>query len=369
MQETLHLARLAWGRTSPDPLVGCVVVKNGKIVGRGYHAELGTPHAEEFALQEAGRNAKGSTLYVNLEPCSHYGNNPPCVLAIRRYGVKRVVAAMRDPNPLVAGKGIAALRKAGIRVDVGLLEDEARRLNDAFVKYILTGLPLVTLKMAMSVDGKISTRTGESRWISGEESRRYVHLLRAGASAIMVGIGTVLADDPELTARKPLDVWNTVPKKRSRPKYEQPLRVIIDRNARTPLVAKIVRKNPEKTMIVVSPKVPKRRVEALRKKGVEVFVGKMKGREIQLQSVLAELGSRGLISVLLEGGGELNASALQQKVVHKVVCFIAPKIIGGRDAKTPVEGRGIEKIIESISLQNVRTEKFGNDLMIEGYLD
>jgi len=368
MQEAVHLARLAWGRTSPDPLVGAVIVKNGKIVGRGYHAEQGTPHAEDFALKEAGKRAKGATLYVNLEPCSHYGNNPPCVLALRNARLKRIVAAMRDPNPLVAGKGFAFLRKAGIRVDVGLMGEEARHLNEAFIKFITTGLPLVTLKTAMSLDGKIATRTGESRWITGVKARQYAHLLRAESRVIVIGIGTVLADDPELTARNPIDVWNTIPVKRTRPKFEQPLRIIVDKDAKTPVTAKLVRKNPERTIVVVSPRAPKTRVERLKEYGVGVATGHMKGGEIQLKAIFQELGKEKMMSVLIEGGGGLNESALRQGVVDKVLFFIAPKIIGGKDAKTPVEGEGNSSLARSLLLKNLRVSKLDVDLLVEGYV-
>ncbi len=355
MREALNLAKSAEGRTSPDPMVGAVLVKGGRIISMGYHGEVATPHAEAWAIQKAGEATKGSTLYLNLEPCAHYGNNPPCAELIARAGVKEVVAAMRDPNPLVNGKGFRILRRHGVKVRTGLLEDEARQLNEVFIRYITTKRPFVCLKSAITIDGKIATRTGASRWIAGKESRRYGHHLRNVYDAILVGVGTVLIDNPKLTVRLVKKIKN-------------PVRIVLDTYARTPLKAKILNTRRAKTIIVVGPKASRRKVEALEKKGAEVLRFSALGGEIDVKALLKKLAKMQITSLLIEGGGEVNASFLQAGLVDKVHFIISPKIFGGREAKTAVEGKGVRLPDEAIQLENVHTEKIGEDILIRGYL-
>lgn len=331
----LSLAAKAKGMTSPNPCVGAVVVKDGRIVGKGYHKYAGGPHAEVYALRQAGRKAKGATLYVSLEPCSHYGRTPPCVDAIVSAGIKRVVAAMKDPNPVNNGKGFAILRRNGIRVETGVLESEARKFNEEFVKFITKKIPFVTVKVAQTLDGKIATRTGDSKWISAEGAREFVHKLRSQADAIMVGANTVLIDDPLLTVRL-----------KGR-KIRQPLRVVLSGKSGIPPSARIVHNKGGRTMII-------------RPKG--------KTGRVDIKRLLKELAGRGVTHVLIEGGGEVIASALKAKVVDKVYFFIAPKIIGGREAKTSVEGEGIGRIARAIGLKDMTSRNIGGDILIEGYV-
>lgn len=354
MREAFRLAKLAEGRTTPDPMVGAVLVKGGEIIATGYHGEVATPHAEAWAIEKAGVKAKGATLYINLEPCSHYGNNPPCVDTIVRAGIKEVVAAMQDPNPLVNGKGFRKLRKLGVKVRVGLLEEEARKMNEVFVKYITTRRPFVVMKTAMTIDGKIATRTGASRWVAGPESLRFAHRLRNIYDAILVGINNVLIDNPRLTVRLVKKIKN-------------PIRIILDAYARTPLRAKVLNTREARTIIVVGPKAPKKQVLALEKKGAEIIVLPAPQGAIALKALLKELGEMGVTSLLVEGGGEVNASFLKEGLVDKAFFIIAPKIFGGRDAKTPVEGEGIKFPSQAKWLKSVHIEKLGEDLLVSGY--
>jgi len=356
MRRALELAALARGKTSPNPLVGAVVVKDGVIVGEGYHRKAGTPHAEVIALQEAGARAKGADLYVSLEPCCHYGRTPPCTKAIIEAGIKRVVVACEDPNPLVAGKGIEILRQAGITVDVGVLREEARRLNEVFFKYITTGRPFVTLKAAMSLDGKIATFTGDSKWITGEQARQYAHQMRAEHDAVMVGIGTVLADDPLLTVRLPGE-------------DRRPLRVIVDSRLRIPLESRIVltAKGFPTVVAAVRHEGNQGKKKSLEERGVEVWELPADRGRVDLKALLGELGKREVTSVLLEGGATLNASALEAGVVDKFVFFIAPKIIGGSRAPGPVGGNGAKKIEDAWLVSELEFTKVGEDLMITCY--
>lgn len=354
IRRTLELAARARGLTSPNPLVGAVVVRDGRVVAEGYHRRAGLPHAEIEALQAAGEAARGATLYVNLEPCCHTGRTGPCTEAIIAAGVKRVVAAMVDPNPLVAGKGIARLREAGIDVAVGVVEDEARRLNEAFIKYVTARRPFVVLKTAMSLDGKIATVTGESRWITGEAAREYVHQLRNTCDAVLVGIGTVLKDDPSLTTRLPEG-------------GRDPVRVILDSSARMPLAARVLSQDSEAPTLVATTEVaPAERLAALRQAGAEVLVCG-RGPQVNLDLLLAELAAREIVSVLVEGGSTVNASFLLQGLVDKVVWFIAPRIIGGREALGPVGGSGIRHLARAIRLTETVVKQLGADLCVEGY--
>ncbi|MDO8684282.1 MAG: bifunctional diaminohydroxyphosphoribosylaminopyrimidine deaminase/5-amino-6-(5-phosphoribosylamino)uracil reductase RibD [Armatimonadota bacterium] len=349
MRLALKLARR--GRTSPNPMVGAVVVKDGEVVGRGYHPKAGMPHAEVYALEQAGAKAKGATLYVTLEPCSHFGRTPPCADAVIKSGVKRVVAAMADPNPKVAGHGLDALQKAGIDVTVGMLENEARRLNEAYIKFITTGFPFVTLKMAMTLDGKIAAHTGDSKWISGEKARLMVHRMRSNADAVVVGAGTVLMDNPLLTAR-----GGNIDR--------QPARVVVDELARLPANAQVLNNSGGQVIIATTRLADKAKLRKLEAAGARILVLEEQDGLVDMAALSKSLAEMGLTNVLLEGGGELSASALAAKLVDKVVMFIAPKIIGGRSAKSPVEGAGAAKIAEALRLVDMKTRKCGEDIMV-----
>ncbi len=357
MGRALDLAARGRGRTSPNPMVGAVIVKNGQLVGEGFHAYAGSDHAEVVAHREAGSAASGGTLYVSLEPCCHHGRTPPCVDEIVHAGIRRVVAASEDPNPAVSGRGIAALREAGLTVEVGLLGGEAARLNEAFFKYVRTGLPFATLKVAASLDGKIATRTGESRWITGESARRLVHQLRNEADAVLVGIGTVLRDDPLLTTR--LGIAD----------QRDPIRVIVDNLARLPLRAKVVnRASTAPTILAVSQMAPQSKLEAIQREGVQVIIVENSPRRVSLERLMEALGKRGVLSVIIEGGAEINASALREGVVDKVLVFLAPILIGGKSTPTAVGGDGIESLGQALRLHDVRIDRFDGDILVEGYL-
>ena len=345
----LKLAGKAKGMTSPNPCVGALVVKDGRIAGRGYHRFAGGPHAEIYALRQAGKRANGATLYVSLEPCSHYGRTPPCTDSIISAGIKRIVAAMKDPNPKNNGKGLRILRRNGIKADVGILEAEARRLNEDFIKYITRRMPFVAVKVAQTLDGKIATCTGDSKWITGRKARRFVHKLRSEVDAIMVGAGTVLKDDPLLTVR----LKGRVPQRRGRVplqwgrKGKQPLRIILAGRSKIPSKARILNS---------------------RGGGVIIATTKEKSGRVDIRAFLKELAKREITSVLIEGGGETIASAFEAGVVDKVYFFIAPKVIGGREAPTSVEGKGIENAGRAIGLKRTSFRKIGDDLLIEGYV-
>lgn len=355
MKMALELAALARGRTSPNPMVGAVVVKEGKIIGRGYHMKAGTPHAEIHALNEAGKDAGGATLYVTLEPCCHQGRTGPCTEAVIQAGVSRVVTAMADPNPLVSGRGIKRLREAGIEVVLGTMEKEALELNEVYIKYITTGLPFVVAKAAVSLDGKIATRSGKSKWITGPAARSYGHQLRDWYDAVMVGIGTVLADDPSLTARLPGGGGR------------DPVRIVLDSQARIPLQATVLTQQSEApTIIAVTSGAPSERLDALRQAGAEVLVVN-EGPQVDLTELMRILGARGITSVLIEGGAGVHGSAITAGIVDKAVWFIAPKIIGGSTAPGPVGGAGVEDPSGAAELKNVRVRRLGPDILVEGY--
>ncbi len=355
MQQALTIAQYAQGRTSPNPMVGAVIVKDGRIVGQGWHRQAGTPHAEIHALAQAGDLAKGATVYVTLEPCSHHGRTGPCADALIEAGVSKVVAAMTDPNPLVAGNGLNRLRAAGIEVVEGVLAADAARLNEVFIKWISTGMPWGVLKTAMSLDGKIAAYTGHSQWITGAAARTYVHKLRDIYDGILVGIGTVLADNPELTARLPAPGRN-------------PVRIIVDTMARTPLQAKVVTDRQAQTIIAVGREAPADRVAALSSKGIEVLTLDQTPTGINLRQLFKILGERRITSILVEGGATINASALTANLIDKVHCFIAPKIIGGRTAPSPVGGTGLPAVDQAIMLEDLKTESLGADILITGYI-
>jgi diaminohydroxyphosphoribosylaminopyrimidine deaminase / 5-amino-6-(5-phosphoribosylamino)uracil reductase len=356
MRRALELAARARGRTSPNPMVGAVLVKDGTVIGEGFHAYAGSDHAELEALREA-EAAGGATLYVNLEPCCHFGRTPPCVDRIIQAGIRRVVAACEDPNPAVSGKGFAALRAGGVTVDVGVLHEDASRLNEAFFTYVRTGRPFVTLKAAASLDGKIATQTGDSRWITGESARQHVHHLRNQVDAVLVGIGTILRDDPMLTTR-----LGTLDQR-------DPTRVIVDNLARLPLRAQVInRASTAPTILAVSDMAPRARLEALEREGVQALVVPGSPRRVSLSHLMEALGKMGFLSVMIEGGAEINASALQEGIVDKLLLFLAPILIGGKSTPTAVGGEGIETLRQAKRLRDVRIERFGEDILIEGYL-
>jgi len=357
MALALRLAAKARGRTSPNPMVGAVVVKGGRVIASGYHRKAGEPHAEAVALQKAGKAAKGATLYVTLEPCSHTNKRtPPCSPIVIASGVKRVVVAMIDPNPRVSGGGITAIRKAGIEVVSGVLEQEARKLNEAFIKHVTTGMPFVTLKTAQTLDGKIATAKGESKWITGEAARMEGHRLRDRNDAILVGVATVLADDPSLTARIPGG--------------RDPLRIILDSDLRTPPTAKVIRqRSTNRTCIATLERSARTgRLEALLDAGAEVLLAKGRDNRVDLRSLMKVLGGFGITSVLIEGGAEVNASALKAGIVDKVVLFIAPTLMTGKDSLCSVGGSSPNRLAQAIKLREVTSRFVGQDLLVEGYV-
>ncbi len=354
MRRALQLAKRGWGNVSPNPMVGAVIVKGGRIIAEGYHRRAGERHAEIAALEKARRRASGSTMYVNLEPCTHYGRTPPCVEKIIEAGVKRVVIAMKDPNPLVSGKGIRRLKKAGIQTEIGTLREEAENLNEVFIKFVKKGLPFVIVKTAMTLDGKIATALGDSRWISGEKARRFSHKLRSGVDGILVGINTVIRDDPQLNVR----YWRNL---------RHPKKIIVDSRCRIPLNAKVFSEGGDVIIAACLDCPPKKR-EKFRKMGVEILVVKGAGGRVNLTKLMNELGKRGVTSLLIEGGGEVIASALSCGIVDKLFFFIAPKIAGGRCAVTPVEGEGVGRISEAIKISRMKIRHFDEDILVEGYV-
>ncbi len=358
MKMALDLAASAMGRTSPNPMVGAVLVREGRVVGKGFHAGAGKPHAEVAALRDAGEMAGGATLYVTLEPCCHFGRTGPCTEAVIDAGVKRVVAAMEDPNPLVSGKGLDRLRQAGLEVDAGIMEEEARRLNEVFIKYITTGRPFVVMKAAVSLDGKIATRTGDSRWITGPGAREYGHGLRDRYDAVMVGVNTVLADDPSLTTRLPRG-------------GRDPVRLVLDSLARTPVGSRVIRgPSAAPAMVVTTGRAPRDRVNRIKEAGARVITvpAEPGGEGVDLRGLMRELARMEITSILAEGGGRVHASALAAGIVDKVVWFISPMLIGGLEAPGPLAGRGPSSLSEAVVLDRVCVSRLGNDIFVEGYI-
>ena len=357
--QTLRVARRGYGRTSPNPMVGAVLVKNGKVIGQGWHHRAGEPHGEIEAIRDAqrwGNSIRGATLYVSLEPCCTHGRTPPCTEAILAAGIKRVVVAAQDPNPAHAGKGLKILRKAGVVVTVGLLADEATELNEAFNQWIVHRTPFVTVKAAMSLDGKIATVAGESKWITGEKARAYGMNLRIGADAILVGVNTVVKDNPRLTIR---DL-----------KFKGKLlrRIILDPNARTPLKSNIISEDPSGlTTIIVTKAAPKKRVVALQRQ-VNVIVAPTQRGKINLRWLLKKLGRENVTSLLVEGGGETNASFLLSGLAHRIAFFYAPMVIGGRTAPKGVAGEGITRLADKITMRDVVWKRLGPDLLLTARL-
>lgn len=358
MKQALSLANLALGQVSPNPAVGAVVVKDGEVVGQGYTQPPGSAHAEVMALKQAGKKARGSSLYVTLEPCSYYGRTPPCTKAIIDAGISEVHMAMLDPNPLVCGNGESELEREDIRTYVGEHEEEARQINESYIKYITTGIPFVTVKFAVSMDGKIATENGDSKWISSDEARNFGHYLRYTADAIMAGANTVITDDPHLTCR--------YAGKGGKAK-KQPLRVIVDGKGRTPVVAQIF-KEPGSVLIAIDEKIDGEKKKSYVEAGAEVLELPSEEGMVDLTILLRSLGEREITNVLVEGGGILLGSLFDQGLVDKVIAIIAPMIIGGGGAKTPVAGKGVDRVIDAIRLERVSVEKYGVDLMIAGYV-
>ncbi len=349
MGRCLELAALAWGRTSPNPMVGAVVVHDGLAVGEGFHPKAGEPHAEVFALDAAGTLARGATLYVNLEPCNHFGRTPPCTEAIIEGGIERVVVGMVDPNPLVAGRGVERLRAAGIAVETGVLKDACEQLNEAFAHFMTTGRPFGVLKYAMTLDGKVATRTGHSYWVTGEPARTHVHRLRALYDAVIVGGNTVRHDDPQLTVRLV--------------EGRQPLRVVLSRTLAIPPTARIWDQSEASTLVFTGTESDERERERLLECGVAVQVLP----ELTPAAVFAQLAQRSCLSALWECGGTLAWSALTDGTVQKVVGFIAPKLIGGASAQTPLAGEGFARMYEAIELTRLNLEPIGEDWIFSGY--
>jgi len=350
MARALALAERGRGRTSPNPMVGCVVVRGDAVVAEGFHERAGGPHAEVNALRAAG-DVSDATLYVTLEPCSHEGKTPPCVDLLKSRKPRRVVAAMVDPNPLVSGRGISALRDAGVEIDVGVLEEEARRLNEAFIKHITTGMPFVIAKCAMSLDGKIATRTGDSKWVTGESARGLVHQLRNEVDAILVGSRTVMLDDPSLTTRMPEG------------KIKDPIRVILDADDYLSADRKVFSQDSDAPTWVAVPDGKSAGVDA-----DEVLAIPHAEGGLDMRALMRELGRRSVQSVLIEGGGATHASAFEAGVVDKVMFFVAPKIIGGRDAVPAVGGAGVKTMSEAILLRDMKATAVGEDILVEAYV-
>lgn len=353
MKRALVLARRGIGRTSPNPAVGCVIVRDGVVVGEGWHEKAGAPHAEVHALRRAGDMANRADVYVTLEPCSHFGRTPPCADALVEAGVARVFVGMVDPNPLVSGKGIDRLRAAGIEVVAGILEKECRRVNEAFVKHVTTGMPLVILKSAMTMDGKTATVSGDSKWITSDKSRNYVHKLRAVVDCIMVGVGTVMADDPLLTCR-------------IGGRKKDPLRVIVDSRLRIPDGARVLCPESEAKTLVATILRDGDRIDELKRRGLGIISCQENGGRVDLRDLLRKLGAMGIQSLLLEGGRELAGEALRLGLIDKFLLFYAPKLVGG-EGPGLFGGRGVTRMDDARKLGNVRIHRFGEDFMVEGY--
>jgi diaminohydroxyphosphoribosylaminopyrimidine deaminase/5-amino-6-(5-phosphoribosylamino)uracil reductase len=356
IRRTISLAKRGMGWVNPNPLVGAVIVKNGRIIGQGYHAYFGGAHAEINAIENATENVKGATLYVTMEPCSHFGKTPPCTDALIASGIRKVVVGMQDPNPLVNGNGVKILEAAGIKVITGVEEKLILKMNERFIKFITTEKPFCTLKTAMTLDGKIATVENASRWISCEDSRKQVHELRQEYSAVMVGINTVLFDDPMLNTR------------RTRKKSKDPLKIIVDSSGKISPESKVLQMNPQLSIIATTDKMKVNKKRDLERLGAQVIICPQKEGKVDLGYLMFSLGKMGIDSVLLEGGSTIAFSALMSGIVNKVVSFIAPKIIGGADAPSPVGGEGLLKMEDAIAVNNWNYRKMGTDVMIEGYI-
>lgn len=349
MALAINLARATEGQTSPNPQVGAVLVKDGRIIGMGAHLKTGEPHAEVHAITMAGDKAKDATLYVTLEPCSHFGKTPPCSDLVIESGIKKVFVASVDPNPLVGGAGVKKMLEAGLDVQVGLMEEEAKALNKVFFHYISTGLPYVTLKSATSLDGKIATVTGESKWITGEEARKDVHRFRHSHDAILVGVNTVIKDNPSLTTRLEAGGKN-------------PVRVVLDNTLRTPLDSIIVNDRIVETIIVTGARAEPEKIKQVTELGIEVI--KLRTEQVEIHDMLKKLGDRGITSVYVEGGAEVHGSFLKEKAFQQVIAYIAPKLLGGKNAPAAYGGKGIARIEDTVSLEIKDVKQIGQDIRI-----
>ena len=356
MRLAMQLAGNAIGRTSPNPLVGAVIVKDNRVVGCGWHRKAGTPHAEVHALNQAGELAQGADVYVTLEPCAHYGKTPPCAKALVEAKVKNVYGGLLDVNPKVAGKGFKILEDAGIHVEYGFLQDELRKQNEVFFKWIEHKKPFIVLKAAMTLDGKIATATGQSKWITNETSRAYGYKLRDIYDGIMVGINTVIEDNPMLTAR--VDGG------------KNPIRIVVDSSLKIDINANVVQDKSAKTIVATTDKADKDKILKLQAQNVDVIVvDKDKNDKVDIEKLLDILGQQNICSILVEGGATLSGSFVAKKLVDKVYFFIAPKIIGGKEAKTPVAGTGILNLQEALALKDIQIEKLEEDILIIGRVD
>ncbi len=358
----LRLAAKGQGTTSPNPMVGALVVRQGKIIGRGFHLRPGTPHAEILALRQAGKGARGATLYVTLEPCCHLEKRtPPCVPEILRSGVCRLVIAMQDPNPAVKGRGVTALRRAGLSVTVGVAGSEAEELNRAYCHWMKSGRPYVTLKAGMTLDGKVATAAGESQWITGESSRKEVHQLRGHVDAVLVGVGTVLADDPALTARTGPRLDQLVSR--------QPLRIVVDSSLRTPLKSRaLAHQHKAKTIMATTVIASAGRRSVFQKQGIELLTLPVIQGRVSLPALLKELGRRGVMSLLVEGGSEMNAAMLKAKLVDRIRLYVAPLLLGGQNAKGLIGGDSPARLASAIPLNHMVLRFLGDDVVVEGEL-
>ncbi|MGX4599633.1 bifunctional diaminohydroxyphosphoribosylaminopyrimidine deaminase/5-amino-6-(5-phosphoribosylamino)uracil reductase RibD [Faecalimicrobium sp. JNUCC 81] len=355
MNLALELAKKGKGRVNPNPMVGAVIVKNNKIIGQGYHEEYGKSHAEINAINSTKESVDDSTMYVTLEPCSHYGKTPPCVEKIIESKISKVVIASLDPNPLVSGKGVIKLIDAGIEVVSGILDEENKKLNEVFMKYIVKKIPFVIMKSAMSLDGKISTRTGESKWISSDESRENVHKLRNEVMGILVGVNTIIQDNPQLTCR--LENGKT------------PIKIVVDSNLRIPMDSKVIKDAHNYRTIIITTLLAKESiVKELENKGVEIIIAESKDNSVDLNDMVKQLGQLNIDSILLEGGATLNFSAIKEGIVDKLQVYIAPKLIGGKSSKTPIGGNGIEKLKDAYQIRDISVKMLSEDILIEGYL-
>ena len=356
MRLAMQLAGNAIGRTSPNPLVGAVIVKDNRVVGCGWHRKAGTPHAEVHALNQAGELAQGADVYVTLEPCAHYGKTPPCAKALVEAKVKNVYGGLLDVNPKVAGKGFKILEDAGIHVEYGFLQDELRKQNEVFFKWIEHKKPFIVLKAAMTLDGKIATATGQSKWITNETSRAYGYKLRDIYDGIMVGINTVIEDNPMLTGR--VDGG------------KNPIRIVVDSSLKIDINANVVQDKSAKTIVATTDKADKDKILKLQAQDVDVIVvDKDEKDKVDIEKLLDILGQQNICSILVEGGATLSGSFVAKKLVDKVYFFIAPKIIGGKEAKTPVAGTGILNLQEALTLKDIQIEKLEEDILIIGRVD
>lgn len=360
MKAALSLARLAIGYTSPNPAVGAVIAKENNVIGMGYTQPAGSDHAEIIALRQAGDHADGATMYVTLEPCCHYGRTPPCTQAIIDAGISEIYISLLDPNPLVSGQGVIQLNNAGIKTHVGAFRDEAYTINEAYFKFIVTGIPFVTAKFAVSLDGKIATKSGDSKWISNNESRKYVHKLRDTVDAIVVGVNTVLVDNPSLTARNCCCGRGGICK-------DQPLRLVVDSKGKTPVEA-LIFQQPGETTLVIGDSIDSKKKEQFIQLGIKLLEVPDNTGLVDVEKLLQVLGKQEITSILVEGGSQLLGSFFDHRLVDKVLVFVSPIIIGGSKATTAVAGDGVEKVTDAFHLNCIDIEKLGDNMLVSGYV-